>query len=114
MEVLVMFKIIRCGTGFDPVIMVSPPDAGHDTPDAEYYRCASWQIDDHKPGVFNEISRDMAISYFSGIADGIGFEVPSAETFPTLETALSFVTEKGNEWARKRLQELGIDPDKDA
>lgn len=108
-----MFRIIRCGTGFDPVIIVSPPDAGPNTPDAKYYRCASWQIGDHQPGMFNEISRNMAISYFSGIADGIGFEVPPTDIFPTLEATLSFVTEKNNEWGRKRLRELGINPDKD-
>lgn len=107
-----MFKIIRCGAGFDPVIMVSPPDAGLDTLDAKFYRCASWQIGNHQPGVFNKVNRDLAISYFSGIADGIGFEVPPTDIFPTLEAALSFVTEKRNEWGRKRLQELGIDPDK--
>lgn len=30
-----MYKIIRCGNGFDPVIVVSPPDAGPDTPNAK-------------------------------------------------------------------------------
>lgn len=103
-----MFKIIRCGTGFDPVIMVSPPDAGPDTPDAKYYRCSSRQIGDYQPDAFNEVSRDMATSYFSGMADGIGFEIPPADIFPTLEAALSFVVEKRNDWIRKRLQELGV------
>ncbi len=100
-----MFKMIRCGSGFDPVIMVSPPEANPDTPDAKYYRCASWQIGNHQPGVFNEISRGTAISYFSGIADGIGFEKPPADTFPTLDAALQYIT--------KKLEELGIDPNKD-
>ena len=108
-----MFKIIRCGNGFDPVIMVSPPNAGPDTPNAKYYRYASWQIGNHKPGLFNEISQDMAVSYFSGIADGVGFEIPPTDAFPSLETALQFVKEKRDEWGRKRLKELGINNDKD-
>ena len=92
-----MFKMIRCGTGFDPVIMVSPADAKPDTPEAKFYRCASWQIHDHQPDVLNEISRNIALSYFSGIADGIGFEIPPSDIFPTLEEALLFVIAKRNE-----------------
>lgn len=99
---MIVYKMVRCGSGFDPVIMVSPPDAGPNTLEAKYYRCASWQIGDHQPGVFNEISRNMAISYFSGIADGIGFEDPLTDTFPTLDAALQYVTEKKNEWDRKQ------------
>ncbi len=108
-----MFKMIRCGDGFDLVIMVSPPEAGFDTPGAKYYRCASWQILDHQPDVFNEIDRDLASSYFSGIADGLGFEEPPADIFPSLEAALRYITEKRNELGRKRLEELGINPDED-
>lgn len=107
-----MFRMIRCGTGFDPVIMVSPPDAGPDTPGARYYRCASWQIGDHPPGVFKEISKNLALSYLSGIADGIGFEAPPSETFSTPDSALQFVVERRNELGKKRLQGIGINPDK--
>ncbi len=107
-----MFKMIRCGTGFNLVILVSPPDAGPDTPDAKYYRCASWKIGEHQPDVFNEINRDGAISYFSGIADSIGYEEPPANTFPTLESALQYVTAKRTEHYKKLFQELGINPDK--
>lgn len=103
-----MFKIIRCGTGFDLVIMVSPPDAGPDTPGARYYRYASWQIGNHQPEVSNKISRDRAMSYFSGIADGIGFEEPPSDIFPSLEVALQYVIRKRNEWGQKRLLELRI------
>lgn len=92
-----MFRMIRCGTGFDPVIMVSPPDAGPETADAKFYRYASWRIDNFEPGVFHEIRRDLAISYFSGVADGIGCELPFEGTFPTLESALEFINKKRNE-----------------
>ena len=101
-----MFKIIRCGAGFDPVIMVSPSDATPDTPDIKCYRCASWKIGDHEPDVFNEISKNSAISYFSGIADGIGYEKPPNNTFPSLEVALSFVLAKRDEYYKKHQQEL--------
>lgn len=99
------YKIIRFGTGFDPVIVVSLPDACPDTADANYYRLASWQIGDQKPEVFNEISRNEALSYFSGIADGIGFEEPPEEIFPTLDAVFQYVAEERNEWVRKRLME---------
>ena len=92
-----MFRMIRCGSGFDPVIMVSSPDAGSYTPGAKYYRRASWQIDGQQRGVFNEISRDEAIGYFSGIADGIGFETLPKDIFETLEAALQYIEKKQNE-----------------
>ena len=106
-----MFRMIRCGSGFDPVIVVSPPEANTDTPGAKFYRCASWEIGDHQPDVFNEISPDMALGYFSGIADGIGFEALPADIFPSLGVALQYVIKKRNEWGRKRLEELGINLD---
>jgi len=89
-----MFRMIRCGYTFNTVIMVSPPEAGPDTPDAKFYRYAAWQIGDHKPGVFNEINYNTAITYFSGIADGIGFEPLPEDTFPSLEAALQYVNER--------------------
>lgn len=101
-----MYKIIRCGSGFDPVIVVSPPDAGPDTPNAKYYRCASWQIGNHQPEIFNEISKDEAVGYFSGQADGMGFEVPPAENFPSLKSAQHYIREKRNEWSRNQLEQL--------
>lgn len=108
-----MFKIIRCGIGFELVILISPPGAGPDTPDAKYYRYASWQIGDHRPGVFNEIIPKMAMTYFSGIADGLGFETPPANVFPTLDDALLYVEEKNKEWCLEKLKTIGIKPDWD-
>ncbi|MBM4402288.1 MAG: hypothetical protein FJ044_03525, partial [Candidatus Cloacimonetes bacterium] len=100
------FRIIRLGTDFDPVIVVSPPDAGPDTVDAKYYRLASWQIGDDQPGVFNEISGKEAMSYFSGLADGVGFEEPPAKIFQSLDAVLQFVTKRRNEWYAQRLEAL--------
>lgn len=104
-----MYKMVRCGSGFGLVIMVSPPEAGLDTPNAKYY-CWSWQIGAQQPGAFEEISRN---TYFSGIADGLGFEELPADIFPTLEAALQYITEKREELGRKQLEERGIYPDKD-
>ena len=105
--------MVRCGRGFDPVIIVSPPDAGPDTPNPKFYRYASWQIGNHQPGMFNEIDLDMAMRYFSEQADGMGFENLPADPFPTLDAALTYVTEKRDEWGKKRLEEHGIFSDKD-
>lgn len=69
-----MFKTIRCGKGFGLVILVSPPDAKPDTPGARFWRYADWQIGDHEPDRFNEIDSAIAESYFSGHADGLGWE----------------------------------------
>lgn len=105
-----MFKIIRLGGGYDPVIVVSPPDAGPDTPDAKFYRLASWQIGNHKPGVFNEIDGGVALSYFSGQADGMGLEVVPEEIFPSLEAIVDHVRPKREEWAKEFQKEHGVDP----
>lgn len=89
-----MFRMIRCGRGFDPVIVVSPADAGPNTLGAKYYRWASWKIGGHQPGMFNEISRDEAMDYFSGMADGLGFEALPEALFPTLDDTLRYITKK--------------------
>jgi len=86
-----MYKMIRCGTGFNLVIMVSPPDATIDTKDARYFRFATHRIDDCDADIFSEISQDVAVGYFGGIADGIGFAPVPAETFPTLTAAMCFI-----------------------
>ncbi len=103
-----MYKMIRCGSGSDLVIMVSPADAGMDTHGATFYRCASWRIEQQQVGVFNPISKNLALSYFDGIADGIGFEIPPDEKFPSLEAAQEFVRAARRENNRKRLEEDGL------
>ena len=90
-----MYKMIRCGSGFEVVILVSPPDADWDTPDAKFYL---WQwrlgrlLDDFTE--FTEISKETALGYFSGMADGLGFESPPDDIFSTLDDALRYVKEK--------------------
>lgn len=110
-----MFKIIRCGEGYDPVIVVSPPEAGvtPNMPGVKYYRYASWGIGGRQSGVFSEIGCNEALGYFSGMADGIGFEAVPSDVFPSLEATFQYVMKKRNEWGRKRLKEMGINPDQD-
>lgn len=89
-----MFKMIRCGRFFDLVIMVTPPDAQPDTQGAKYFRYASWQIGNNPPNVFCEIDAQTAMSYFTGHADGMGFEIPPERTFKTLEEAVRFIQDQ--------------------
>ena len=96
-----MFKIIRLGTGFDPVIVVSPPMSSPGT-DAKFYRLASWQIGTEKAGEFHEITQDCALGYFSGIADGIGYEIPPDKSFESLESVLTFITKERDAWLLKK------------
>jgi hypothetical protein len=86
-----MFRIIRAGIGFSLVILVSPEDAGPDNPDAKLYRYATWEIEGNAAGAFHEISIPNALGYFSGIADGLGFEKLPKEPFISIEEALSYV-----------------------
>ena len=106
-----MFKIIRCGFGYGLVIVVSPPDADVRTPGAKFYRFADWQIYEHEPWVFNEISADVALGYFSGIADGLGFEIVTTDTFPSLEATLEYVKKKNEEHLREMLKKIGKTPE---
>ena len=103
------YRIIRCGSGFGLVVVISPPDADIGAPDARYYRCASWKA----PGIqqlwqFDEISDLEALLYFSGQADGLGYETPPEEIFPTLELALSYAREKCSSALEKLLQDLVV------
>jgi hypothetical protein len=86
-----MFKIIRCGEGFELVIVKSPADGPIGQPGAHYYRYAVWQIGDHFPGVFNEITEREAWGYFSGHADGLGFEDVPEQIFETLDQVIEFI-----------------------
>lgn len=101
-----MYRIIRCGTSFELVIVVSPHDATPKTKDAKFYRYATWQIGDHQPEKLNEINKDTAISYFSGIADGIGFAPPPDAVFPTLDDTLQYIKKEKMKTRRKCLRRL--------
>ena len=86
-----MYKIIRCGSNYELVIVVTPADAKPDTEGAKFYRLASWQIGKDQPRVFNEISHDCAMGYFSGQADGLGWQDYPNEPFESLEAILEYI-----------------------
>lgn len=108
-----MYKIIRLGLGFDPVIVITPADATLNTPHVRYYRLALLPIGNDQPDVFNEIDEETAMRYFSGQADGMGFEALPEFSFPTLADAEAYVEEKRNEWIRNRLKNSGIESEED-
>ena len=104
-----MFKMIRCGRFFDPVIMVTPSDAQPNTSGAKYFRYASRRMGNNPPNVFCEIDAQTALSYFSGHADGMGFEIPLERTFNTLEEAVQFIQEQSEEKARLVEENVTVD-----
>ena len=88
-----MYKIIRCGSNYELVIVVTPADADPDTKEAKFYRLAFWPINGYQPGIFHEISRNCAIGYFSGQADGLGWQYYPDEPFESLEAVLAYVNQ---------------------
>ncbi len=93
------FKMIRAGTRYGTVILVTPADAAAYSETAKYYEFS--EIKDNrgaagwKKGEFNEISANEARMTFSPIADGLGFAPDRPdEPFASLEDALAFVREK--------------------
>lgn len=88
-----MYKIIRCGLNYDCVIAVSPPDATPFSENAKAFRFTTWRIDKEKTRVFHEITLRDALSYFSGIADGIGFDHVPDKLFASLEEMTDYVIE---------------------
>lgn len=91
-----MFKMIRCGRFFDPVIMVTPSDAQPNTSGAKYFRYASRRMGNNPPNVFCEIYAQTAMSYFIGHTVGMGLEIPPERTFETLEEAVHFIQDQAS------------------
>lgn len=85
-----MYRVIRAGTEYGLMIAVSPADATPDSTNAKFYRFATWGIGDHKANQFNEITSKTAITYFGGIAEGVGYEKPPEMPFPTLDAILEW------------------------
>lgn len=86
--------MIRCGSEYRTVILVTPADAGPDDDGAKFYRYSWDGVRGQEPETFQEISRNSAIRYFSGIADGLGFANKPSSTFPNLDVA--------GRWIRQR------------
>jgi len=84
------YRLIRCSLEYGFVIAVTPADAGPTDAIASYYRCADWRIGDQEADRFHEVSRDEALSYFSGQAAHMGFGIPPDREFATLDDALAW------------------------
>jgi len=76
------YQIIRAGRGYNPVIAVTPPNAGPDTDGARFYEKKSWGPG---AGEFRETNARSALMAFSGHADGWGWADLPDETFASLE-----------------------------
>jgi hypothetical protein len=103
-----MYQIIRAASDYCLVIIATPPGSAASTPgpDSKFFRFASWQIHDHAPCVWNEISADTALGYFSGHADHFGGgEIPD-QPFTSLDEALNFVTERYEKAAKALLKKM--------
>jgi hypothetical protein len=92
-----MFKMIRAGERYNPVILVTPPDAGPRTPNAQFFELSRYK-DNHparsekwKVGEFNEIDAGEALMAFCGQADGWGFADCAQVHFPTIKDAETWV-----------------------
>lgn len=101
-----MFRMIRVAHDYELVIVVTPEAAGPETAEAKFYRFATWTISGHKPNIFNEITREEAIGYFSGHADGLGFAEPPEVPFANLNVALAFIRRERNKAIHKLLRAI--------
>jgi len=94
------FRMVRAGTGYNPVILITPSNARPDNPDhprAKYFECDRWKKSERwNPDGFNEISYEEARLAFSGMADGWGFAKLPVEPFPSLEAVLDFIRKNSN------------------
>ncbi len=79
-----MFKIIRAGTEYRVVVVVTPADAGPETQDAKYFQRQDWATDHNPANQFYEIKLEDVLCAFSGHADGWGFAERPKTNFASL------------------------------
>lgn len=91
------FKFIRVAFGYNVVIAVSPADSTSKTEGSKFYRYDAdegfGEVDAPKD-LFTEIPKREALSYFSGHADGLGWEELPNNTFTSIQEMIDFVNEK--------------------
>ena len=97
------FRVIRVSSNYRLVVLVSPEDAG---PEDE---CEIFVHNNvackQKKVVFKKSTRRIAICYFSGQADGLGFgEMPNAP-FGSLREAADWTKERQEQCDKEALQE---------
>lgn len=86
-----MYKIIRAGSGYNVVVVVTPPDATPDSTDAKFFQRQDWPTDHQPADKFFEISRLDVLCAFSGHADGWGFAKRPDTNFATLEEVEAWI-----------------------
>jgi len=94
------FQIIRLSEGFALAIAVSPYGADFKTLGRRYF---FYDAEGRGPKEFVEVSEDRVTGYFSGHADGMGYEIPPDDVFAGLEAVFQWVAEKRGEWAKAEL-----------
>ncbi len=105
MEGTTMFKMIRASVDYEIVLLVSPADADLNSPNKKYYH---YKHQLGKQGVFNEISSQDAIKYFSRQSDGMGWGELREELFTSLEEAVQYVEAKRLEVMKEMRREFGL------
>lgn len=91
------FRIIRLGQGYSLAIVQTPPGTLEDTAHPEgvrWYRWADWKIGEHDAFTWVEINENGVMGYFSGHADGLGYELPPETLYPSLDAVANFLMEK--------------------
>lgn len=83
-----MYRIIRVGEGYCLVIVEDL------STQSKFYRYADWRIGEYEPYILNEIPSDQVPGYFSGHADGLGFEILPEHTFDSLDSVTKFIEGK--------------------
>jgi hypothetical protein len=92
------YRIIRASADYGLVIAVTPVDAVPESATAEYFRCADWEIGGQATNRFHSISREEALAYFSGHADGLGLGKIPRTDFATLDAVLAYRAKRMARW----------------
>jgi hypothetical protein len=103
------YKVIRVSEDYGVVVVACGEEAAVENPDSP--ELTFFEHNDHveRSAVpfFAEVTRNRAIQYFSGIADGLGWgdEMPRTH-FASLEEVEAWARKKAEAWASCRLEEL--------
>ena len=86
-----MFKVIRAGSEYNVVVVVTPADATPESTDAKFFQRQDWPTSHRQAHTFFEISRRDVVCAFSGQADGWGFaKIPDTD-FASLEEVNAWI-----------------------
>ena len=89
-----MYKMIRAGTGYGVVIIVTPADATPNTPGVQCFERKNWKVGDNPVDTFYEISTLSAQLGFSGHADAWGYAELPKESFESIEKVDEWIKEQ--------------------